>query len=102
MEQDYATRLEWFRQFKRTTSVSNNILVVGIDISKDKHYAFFGGPGGRAVLKRLIFENSIGGFEALLFNVNSHLAKEKGFFKLSNEAEIHYVNIEHVDQVIPS
>ena len=29
-------------------------------------------------------------------------AKEKGFFKLSNEAEIHYVNIEHVDQVIPS
>lgn len=29
-------------------------------------------------------------------------AKEKGFFKLSNETEIHYVNIEHVDQVIPA
>jgi len=29
-------------------------------------------------------------------------AKEKGFFKLSDGAEIHYVNIEHVDQVLPS
>ena len=29
-------------------------------------------------------------------------SKEKGFFKLSNKTEIHYVNIEHVDQVIPS
>jgi len=29
-------------------------------------------------------------------------AKEKGFFELANKAEIHYINIEHVDQVIPS
>ncbi len=44
MEQDYANRLQWFRQFKRTANVSSNIMVVGIDISKDKHHAFLEVP----------------------------------------------------------
>jgi transposase len=35
-------------------------------VAKDKHYAFFGTATGKTLLKKLIFENSIEGFEKLL------------------------------------
>jgi transposase len=41
-------------------------LIVGIDIAKDKHHAFFGTATGTTLLKRLIFDNTIEGFEKLL------------------------------------
>ena len=58
-------RLEQFRQIRKEIRGSNEYLIVGIDVAKEKHYAFFGTATGKALLKRLIFENSIEGFEKL-------------------------------------
>jgi transposase len=73
MNENYFNRLQWFRQFTRTVSGSNNILIVGVDIAKNKHHAFLGTPDGRTILRRLIFENSLAGFETLLFHANNYL-----------------------------
>ena len=70
MDSEYANRLHWFRQFKQTIKSADPILLVGIDIGKDRHHAFFGTPAGRTIRRRLIFENSIEGFETLLFEAN--------------------------------
>ena len=58
-------RLEQFRQIRKEIRGSNEYLVVGIDIAKDKHCAFYGTATGKTLLKRLIFENSIEGFDKL-------------------------------------
>ena len=42
MNQEDGSRLEEFRQFRREVRGSRAYLLVGIDIAKDKHYAFFG------------------------------------------------------------
>ena len=59
-------RLDEFRQLKKDIRGSERHLIVGIDIAKDKHNAFFGTATGHTLLKRLVFENSIAGFEKLL------------------------------------
>ncbi|MBL7205693.1 MAG: transposase [Desulfobacteraceae bacterium] len=45
---------------------SKDHLIVGIDVAKDDHKAFFGTPYGKTLLKRLVFRNDIEGFEKLL------------------------------------
>ncbi len=40
-------------------------LLVGIDVAKDRHHAFFGTPNGKTILKRLIFDNNKNGFESM-------------------------------------
>ena len=77
MNEEYANRLQWFRQFKEHINASKNTLVVGIDIGKDKHHAFLGTPAGRTIHRRLIFENSIEGFGQLLFYIKRYLSDEK-------------------------
>jgi len=47
-------RLEQFRQIKKEIRGSEGYLIVGIDVAKDKHYAFFGTPTGKSLLKKLI------------------------------------------------
>lgn len=64
-------RLEQFRQIRKEIRGSSKYLIVGIDVAKDKHYAFCGTATGKALLKRLIFENSIEGFEKLLIQEDS-------------------------------
>lgn len=59
-------RLEQFRQFKKKIRGSEDYLIVGIDVAKHKHSAFFGTPTGKTLLRRLVFENSVEGFERLL------------------------------------
>ena len=59
-------RLEEFRQFRKEIRGSKDYLIVGIDIAKDKHHAFFGTATGKTILKRLIFDNTIEGFNKLL------------------------------------
>jgi len=59
-------RLEQFRQFRKEVRGSKDYLIVGIDIAKEKHHAFFGTATGKTLLRRLIFYNSIEGFEKLL------------------------------------
>jgi hypothetical protein len=58
MEQPDGIRLEQFRQLKKEVRSSDGYLIVGIDVSKDRHHAFFRTAPGRTLLKRLVFENS--------------------------------------------
>jgi len=59
-------RLKQFRQLKREIRGSEEHLIVGIDVAKQKHNAFFGTATGKTLLKRLVFENNKEGFEKLL------------------------------------
>lgn len=62
-------RLELFRQLKKEIRGSGEHLLVGIDVAKERHHAFFGTATGKTLLKRLIFENSIKGFSRMLSHV---------------------------------
>ena len=44
---------ERFCQFRREIRGSKEHLIVGIDIAKDKHYAFFGTSTGKTLFKRI-------------------------------------------------
>jgi transposase len=58
-------RLEQYRQIRKEMRGSKEYLIVGIDVAKNKNYEFFGTTTGKTLLKRLIFENSLSGFEKL-------------------------------------
>jgi len=64
-------RLEEFRQFRDEIRGSVDYLIVGIDVSKERHHAFFGTSTGKTLCKRLIFDNSCEGFEKLLCMVEA-------------------------------
>ena len=66
MNPEDGTRLEEFRQFRKEVRGSGEYLLVGIDIAKEKHYAFFGTAQGKTFLRRLVFENNLEGFRRLL------------------------------------
>jgi transposase len=66
MSQEDRTRREEFRQFRREVRGSKEYLLVGIDVAKDRHHAFFGTATGKTLLKRLVFENNVEGFRKLL------------------------------------
>ena len=68
-------RIEKFRQLKKAIRGSERHLIVGIDVAKDKHTAFFGTAKGETLLKRLIFKNNIEGFEKLLTFTESEKVK---------------------------
>ena len=60
MEQGNLSRLKKFRQVKREIRGSEDYLIVGIDVAKNKHHAFFGTATGKTLFKRLVFDNSRG------------------------------------------
>jgi transposase len=64
-------RLEEFRQFKKEVRGSAEYLIVGLDVAKDKHHAFFGMATGKTLLRRLVFDNDLEGFERLLVQVEA-------------------------------
>jgi len=66
MNEKERIRLEQFRQLQKEIRGSGRYLVVGIDISKDRHHAFFGTATGETLFKRLVFENNYKGFRELL------------------------------------
>jgi transposase len=66
MNEEDRIRLEAFRQFRKEVRGSKEYLLVGIDVAKDKHHAFFGTATGKTLLRRLVFENSLEGFRKLL------------------------------------
>jgi transposase len=85
-------RLEQFRQLRKEIRGSNEYLIVGIDVAKDKHHAFFGTATGKTLLKRLIFENNMNGFERLLDyteTVKTEHELEKIVFGLEPTANYH-------------
>ena len=55
-----------FCQIVKEICGSNEYLVVGIDVAKDKHHAFMGTATGKSFFRKLIFENNIEGFSRLL------------------------------------
>ena len=55
-------RLQQFRELRSTIRGNQSILVVGVDIAKEKHYAFFGIANGITLKKKLIFGNCIQDF----------------------------------------
>jgi transposase len=86
------SRLEDFRQLKNEIRGSKEYLIVGIDIAKDRHHAFFGTATGKTLLKRLVFENTKEGFEKLLVHaeaVKAEHALEQTVFGLEPTADYH-------------
>jgi len=66
MDETDRNRLEEFRQLRQEVRHSEEYLIVGIDIAKDRHHAFFGTATGGTLLKRLVFSNDYEGFTKLL------------------------------------
>src|SRR4030042_6871078 len=76
MNEENHTRLEEFRQFRREIRKSAEYLIVGIDVAKDKHHAFFGTATGKTLFKRLVFENNLEGFRKLLVQAEAMKVQE--------------------------
>jgi transposase len=60
------SRLEQFHQLKKEIRGSEKYLIVGIDAAKERHKAFFGTARGKTLLKNLVFDNRLEGFQKLL------------------------------------
>lgn len=76
MNNSNLSRLEEFRKLKNDIRGSDVHLVVGIDVAKEKHHAFFGTAKGRSLLRRLIFDNNREGFETLLQRTRAIMTQE--------------------------
>jgi transposase len=92
MKDSNLTRLEEFRQLKKEVRGSETHLIVGIDVAKEKHHAYFGTATGRSLLRRLIFDNSREGFETLLHRARAIMSQEgltKTVFGVEPTADYH-------------
>ena len=92
-------RLDAFRQLKKEIRGSKEHMVVGIDVAKDKHHAFFGTVRGETLLRRLVFANNIHGFEKLMTHVHNLKAVHglsKVVFGLEPTANYHKPLGEHL------
>lgn len=65
MNNEDIIRHEQFCQIKSEIRGSDEYLVVGIDVAKDKHHAFMGSARGKSLLRKLVFENNLAGFRKL-------------------------------------
>jgi len=68
---DDIARFEMFCKLRAEIRGSDNHLIVGIDIAKDKHHAFFGTAKGQSLWRRLIFTNDLTGFNRLIEQANT-------------------------------
>lgn len=64
-------RLEKYRQMKDQIWGSDQHMIVGIDVAKEKHHAFMGTATGKTLFRQLIFENTVDGFTKLLTHVDA-------------------------------
>jgi len=71
MDEVDRNRLEEFRQLRKEIRQSEEHLIVGIDIAKERHHAFFGTATGKTLLRRLVFSNDGEGFRRLLDQVEA-------------------------------
>ena len=63
--QEIIRRRQYCQIVKEITG-SDQYLVVGIDVAKEKHHAFMGSATGKSLFRKLIFENNLDGFSRLL------------------------------------
>ena len=92
MDKNDDSRLEVFRQMRREIRGSADYLLVGIDVAKERHDAFFGSAQGRTFLKRLSFETTREGFEKLCSHADAIRARHgltKVAFGLEPTADYH-------------
>jgi len=92
MIKEESIRIKEFRLLKKEIRGSNEYLIVGVDVAKDKHHAFFGTAKGKTLLKRLVFENDFAGFEKLHMNMEALQVQhclEKVVFGLEPTANYH-------------
>ncbi|MED4126501.1 IS110 family transposase, partial [Halalkalibacterium halodurans] len=61
-----------YTQNQKVSQITPSTLIIGIDIAKDKHVARAQDDRGLDFGKRLIFENRIFAFEALIEWVKQH------------------------------
>ena len=74
---DDVSRFTHFSQFRKEIRGSKIHLIVGIDIAKDKHHAFFGTANGKTLWRRLIFSNNITGYNRLIEQVGTLLTQHQ-------------------------
>lgn len=89
---DESSRLRAFRQMKEVIRGSETHLVVGIDIAKERHHAFFGRSDGKTLLRKLVFDNTQEGFEKLCFHaetIRRQYALDTIFFGMEPTADYH-------------
>jgi transposase len=92
-------RLEQFRQLKEEIRSSEQHLIIGIDVAKEKHHAFFGTARGKTLLKNVIFDNTIEGFEKLdayVERVKTQYSLPKVVFGIEPTADYHKPLAEHL------
>jgi transposase len=70
-------RYEYFCQFCTSIRGADSYMVVGIDIAKDRHRAFFGTPRGKTLWRRLIFSNDLAGYRRLIEQTNELLSEHQ-------------------------
>ena len=75
MKHNNVNRYAEFCQFRKEIRGSAEYVIVGIDVAKERHHAFFGTATGQALLKRLLFDNNAGGFGELLERVGQLKAR---------------------------
>jgi transposase len=80
MTRDEVQDVERFRQMKKEIRGSTDYLIIGIDIAKDRHYAFFGDANGQTIARKYYFENDASGFEHLLISIQQYMYRN-GFKK---------------------
>jgi len=69
------SRLQTFRQLKKEIRGSAHHLVIGIDVAKERHHAFFGTSAGKTLHKGFVFDNDKEGFEKLLFQADTLMTR---------------------------
>lgn len=92
-------RLEQFLQLKNDIRGSEKHLIVGIDAAKEKHNAFFGTARGKTLIKNLVFDNTLEGFQKLLAYVERikvQYSLSKIVFGIEPTANYHKPLAEHL------
>ncbi len=82
MDEVNRNRLEEFRQPRKEIRQSEEHLIVGIDIAKDRHHAFLGTATGKVLLRRLVFSNDGEGFRKLLEQAEALRVQHGGLKKV--------------------
>jgi len=71
MNEKNCIRLGEFRQLQKEIRGSDEYLIVGIDVAKERHNAFFGTAMGKTLFRRLVFGNDREGFERLILQAEA-------------------------------
>jgi transposase len=82
MDKNDDSRLRVFRQMKREIRGSADYLLVGIDVAKEHHDAFFGSARGRTFLRKLVFDTTREGFEKLCLHAEA-VRVQQGLTKIA-------------------